>query len=105
MLIRWGPILLLTAAVSFDSGYAVLAQDKQDGEVHEVKDLPYYDGPEADPAKHKLDLYFPRQAKKVPVLMWIHGGAWAMGDRAWFGGIGRRFAEQGIGVAVISYRL
>lgn len=70
--------------------------------VREIKDLAYADG---DPVKHKLDLYLPAEAKKVPVLMWIHGGAWSMGDRAWFGEIGRRFAEEGIGFAAISYRL
>jgi acetyl esterase/lipase len=73
--------------------------------VREVKDLPYAQGPAADPEKHKLDLYLPKDARNVPMLMWIHGGAWSFGDRAWYGELGRRFAEQGIGVAVISYRL
>jgi acetyl esterase/lipase len=88
-------------------------------DIREIKDLPYVEGPDADPVKHKLDLFLPpsplrgwatedqapKEAKKFPVLMWIHGGAWAMGDRAWFGEIGRRFAEEGIGLAAISYRL
>ena len=73
--------------------------------VREVKDLAYVEGPDADPVKHKLDLYLPRDAKNVPVLMWIHGGAWSFGDRSWFGDVGRRLAEEGIAVAVVSYRL
>ena len=84
-------LLLLTAA--------------QDAQVKVVKDLAYYAGPDADEKKHKLDLYLPVTDKPFPVLMWIHGGAWMMGDRAMFGGIGERFAERGIGCAVISYRL
>src|SRR5687767_318825 len=84
---------------------ALLALALAADEVREIKDVPYVDGADADPVKHKLDLYLPKEAKKFPVLMWIHGGAWSMGDRAWFGEIGRRFAEEGIGLAAISYRL
>jgi acetyl esterase/lipase len=73
--------------------------------VREVKDLAYVDGPDADPRKQRLDLYLPQGATKFPVLMWIHGGAWSFGDRSWFGDVGRRFAEEGIGAAIISYRL
>jgi len=73
--------------------------------VQETRDLAYFDGADADPRKHKLDLYLPQDAKKVPVLMWIHGGAWKTGDRSMYGEVGRRFAEAGIGFAAISYRL
>lgn len=66
----------------------------------ETKDLAY-----GDDKKQKLDLYMPKDAKNTPVLMWIHGGGWKMGDRAMFGQLGQRFAENGIGCAVISYRL
>jgi acetyl esterase/lipase len=69
--------------------------------VREVKDLPYAD----DDAKQKLDLYVPKDATKAPVLMWIHGGAWSTGDRSWYAEHGRRFAEEGILFAAISYRL
>lgn len=72
------------------------------GQVREIKDLAYADDG-AD--KHKLDLYLPAGATKAPVLMWIHGGAWSMGDRSWYAEVGRRFAEEGIGFAAISYRL
>jgi acetyl esterase/lipase len=76
----------------------------QDG-IREVKDLAYYEGPDADPVKHKLDLYLPKDATQAPILMWIHGGAWKMGDRSGYAELGRRFAEAGVGFAAISYRL
>ncbi|HVE41378.1 MAG TPA: alpha/beta hydrolase [Planctomycetota bacterium] len=91
MMTKWASLLLLP----------LLAPDG----VREVKDLAYVDGPDADPLKQKLDLYLPKGATKFPVLMWIHGGAWSFGDRAWYGDVGRRFAEEGIGAAIISYRL
>jgi acetyl esterase/lipase len=77
----------------------------QDAKVKEVKGLAYYEGEGADAKKHKLDLYLPESEKPFPVLMWIHGGAWATGDRALYGGVGRQFAIRGIAFAAISYRL
>lgn len=73
--------------------------------VKVVKDLAYYDGPDAHPEKHKLDLYLPEGARNFPTMLWIHGGAWIVGDRKQEADLARRFAEQGIGMAVISYRL
>ncbi|HXX94082.1 MAG TPA: alpha/beta hydrolase [Planctomycetota bacterium] len=77
----------------------------QDASVREVKDLAYVTGADADDRKEKLDLFLPEKKEKFPVLMWIHGGGWAIGDRKWYAALGHRFAEQGIGCAVISYRL
>jgi acetyl esterase/lipase len=73
--------------------------------VRELRDLHYYDGADADPKKHKLDLFLPAAEGRFPVLMWIHGGGWCMGDRWLYASVGRRFAEAGIGFAAISYRL
>lgn len=74
-------------------------------EVRVVRDLAYRDGDGADPKKHALDLYLPKGERGFPVLMWIHGGGWCLGDRWHFGSVGRRFAEAGVGFAAISYRL
>lgn len=77
----------------------------QDAKVKEARDILYYDGKDSDDPKHRLDLFLPDTDKPFPVAMWIHGGAWSMGDRKMFTAIGERFAERGIGCAVISYRL
>ncbi len=64
----------------------------------------------ADP-KRQLDLYLPG-GRDFPLVVFVHGGGWAWGDRTQrFGGadiyrnIGRFLASQGIGTAVIGYRL
>jgi dienelactone hydrolase len=77
----------------------------QDPEVKVLRDLTYYEGKDADRRKHKLNLILPESEKPVPVVMWIHGGGWTQGDRRIYTALGRRFAEQGIGLAAISYRL
>jgi len=69
------------------------------------KDIVYTDGEPADAGKHKLDLYMPKNKKDYPVLMFIHGGNWRMGDRSMYPPLGNRFAKMGIAVVVPSYRL
>lgn len=54
----------------------------------------------------KLDLYSPIGIKEpVPVLLWIHGGAYTGGDKANAGKYAWLFAENGIAVASVNYRL
>lgn len=74
------------------------------GDVVETRDIAYVDGPEAHP-KQKLDLAVPKGREKFPTVLFIHGGAWREGDRKLYGGLGRRFAEEGVGMALASYRL
>jgi acetyl esterase/lipase len=76
-----------------------------DFQVETVLDVAYYEGEDADPRKHKLDLYLPKGQQNFPVLFFIHGGAWTTGDRKLYGLVGMVFARNGIGTVVISYRL
>jgi acetyl esterase/lipase len=69
------------------------------------KDVTYIDGDPADAAKHKLDLYLPKDKKNFPVLVFVHGGSWRSGDKSLYPALGNRFAKLGIGVAIPSYRL
>jgi acetyl esterase/lipase len=74
-------------------------------EVEAVKDIAYYDGKDADPKKHKLDLFLPKGHKDFPVLFFVHGGGWTSGDRWQYRMLGQLFARHGFGTVVISYRL
>jgi arylformamidase len=74
-------------------------------EVEAVKDLAYYEGTDADPVKHQLDLYLPKGRKDFPVLFFVHGGTWKSGDKRTYGPIGEVFARRGLGMVVINYRL
>jgi len=76
-----------------------------------VPNLCYLPAPNCDTNKHRLDLYLPN-ANDWPVIVFIHGGGWDEGDKNLevggkdvYANIGRCFATQGIGVAVINYRL
>jgi acetyl esterase/lipase len=97
--------LALAAAARADNETRPAIKTGGDFDVEVVKDLAYYDGPDADPVKHKLDLYLPKEQKDFPVLFFIHGGGWKSGDRSLYGALGRLFAKNGLGTVVISYRL
>ncbi len=77
--------------------------------VRTYRDLRYYNGPNAHPTKHLLDLYLPRQQTGFPLLVFVHGGAWTRGDKGAYAGayqyLGAAVAGQEVGVAVINYRL
>lgn len=72
----------------------------EDVEAH--KDIAYVDD---GVAKHKLDVYVPKDKKNFPVMVFLHGGAWKSGDRSAYPLFGNRFAKAGIGVVIPSYRL
>lgn len=56
--------------------------------------------------KQKLDLYLPtRTPTRAPVLLFLHGGANAQGDRAGYGYIAEPFAARDIVTVVASFRL
>jgi len=92
-----------TGTTAESTGNSYLAGGPFD--VVEERDLPYYEGPGFDRRKHRLDLFLPRGQRDFPVLFFIHGGAWVSGDRRMYTSVGRVFAKNGVGTAVISYRL
>ncbi|HEY2953279.1 MAG TPA: alpha/beta hydrolase fold domain-containing protein [Verrucomicrobiae bacterium] len=69
------------------------------------KDISYIEGQPEDDAKHKLDLYLPKDKQSAPVFFFVHGGAWRFGDRSQYPAVGNRFAREGILTVVPSYRL
>jgi acetyl esterase/lipase len=74
-------------------------------EVEKHADIAYRTDAEADPLRHKLDLYIPVGAKEFPLLLYVHGGAWKTGTKNLYVGLGRTFARHRIAVAIINYRL
>jgi acetyl esterase/lipase len=73
--------------------------------VEATRDITYVEGAAADANKHKLDLYAPKGRRDFAVLIFIHGGTWRSGDRSLYPALGNRFAKEGLGVVIPSYRL
>ncbi len=90
------------------SGLMLLLASAHAGEVQVIRNVAYWHGRDAIPERHQLDLYLPRDRKDFPVIVFVHGGAWMLGDKDFFGwgpAIGEHFARQGIAAAFPSYRL
>jgi acetyl esterase/lipase len=76
--------------------------------VMKVPEVAYQDGPEADPFRHRLDLYLPKDRTDFPVVVLVHGGGWMIGDNRGCGlysSVGDFLARHGIGAVMPNYRL
>ena len=76
-----------------------------------IKDVAYRElcpGEDVSLKKNLLDLYLPKGKKDVPVLFFVHGGAWRQGDKDFLGmysSFGQFWARQGVATVVMNYRL
>lgn len=69
--------------------------------IRVLNDLAYArDGEE----RHKLDLYLPAR-DNFPLVVFAHGGSWRAGDKSAHGTFGTFLARNGIGAALVNYRL
>src|SRR5262245_12611998 len=110
--VPWRPLGLAIVLVAF-SGCRVTDLRLWDASlpacsVREELGVAYRQGPDADPVRHRLDLYLPAGREGFPVVVLVHGGAWMVGDNRCCGlysSVGRYLASRGIGVAMPNYRL
>src|SRR5260370_34648621 len=66
-----------------------------------IRNIAYYQGPDADPVRHRLDIYLPKDQKDFPVLFMVHGGAWIRGNKDHLGiysALARTFKRHGTAV-------
>ena len=53
--------------------------------------------------RQKLDLYIPDEGENLPLIIWIHGGAWLGGDKERYGPM--EYLKSGYAGASLNYRL
>jgi acetyl esterase/lipase len=98
---RWGigvgtAVLMLAGVVWAQAPAPVLPEG-----VKALRDLEYVQG--GSPAQ-RLDLYLPEKTERpLPLIIWIHGGAWRAGSKN--GTPALRFTRRGYAVASVEYRL
>jgi acetyl esterase/lipase len=78
--------------------------------VRVVRDIPYKNGSEQtayEKERCKLDLYLPEGGSGFATMVWFYGGGLRGGQKndALTVQIARRFAAEGVAVAVVDYRL
>lgn len=52
-----------------------------------------------------LDLYLPKEGRNLPLIIYVHGGAFCMGDKRQWIKYQLAYLDQGYAVAAINYRL
>jgi len=67
---------------------------------HVAKDIAYGDEP-----RQTLDVYWPPDGDRLPVVLFAYGGSWNWGDKSLYPLVGARFTAQGFVVVVINYTL
>jgi acetyl esterase/lipase len=53
--------------------------------------------------RQKLDLYVPPEGQRLPLIIWVHGGAFRAGSKE--GGVPLQYLSAGYAVASLNYRL
>ena len=77
------------------------AASKLPAGVKLLRDLQYVEGGHE---RNRLDLYLPEKSEgRLPLVVWIHGGAWAMGSKDGCPAV--PLTTKGYAVASINYRL
>lgn len=100
-------IEVLTLILFFVAATLALAQRRKTTEAMKVpegitahRDIAYVtDGHE----RQKLDLYVPDTGENLPLIIWVHGGAWLGGNKTYY--VPMAFLKSGYAGASINYRL
>lgn len=64
--------------------------------------VPYADSPQE---RQVLDIYAPKDAKNLPVMFWIHGGGWQVGDKTEVNLKPQVLVDRGMVFVSTNYRL
>ena len=70
--------------------------------VTKHKDVTYLNTTQTAP---KLNVFSSKKGKKMPVLIFVHGGNWNSGSKDQYGFFGRNFARKGIVTVIPDYTL
>lgn len=90
----------LLSACASDSLLIPLNWSKADDRIVAITDLAYGAG-----ARQKLDVYYPRQAQRAPVMLFWYGGSWRQGDKDYYKFVGTSLAQRGFVAILPDYRL
>jgi len=86
-----------------DYPFIRIAGSEAPASVQVRKDLVYLQHPDVALA---LDLYLPTAGDRpAPLVILVHGGGWASGDRSGMAPLAARLAARGFAAATVSYRL
>jgi hypothetical protein len=90
----------------FYAANIIVCQTNEKLKIREYTEIPYLKN-----SNYKIDslqtlnLLMPLKKDKIPLLIWIGGGAWSYGNKNQELDLSRKLAAKGIAVAIIGHRL
>lgn len=85
--------------------YGLSAQKKDQNSYIKVSDIKYASHHDVDPKFNMLDVYLPKKGSNSPMIIWVHGGEWAFGDKGYVQHKAEYFTSKGYVFVSINYRL
>lgn len=79
----------------------LLASTAWAADTQVTRNIPYAGN---DSRRQQLDIYAPKDAKNLPVVVWLHGGGWRRGDKLLVQSKPQAFTSQGYVFVSINYR-
>src|SRR5689334_12854170 len=70
-----------------------------------VPNIKYATYPNTPAKLNMLDVYMPKKGSNSPVIIWVHGGALAYGDKEYVQAKAEYFTKKGYVFVSINYRL
>ncbi len=87
------------------SGETLFAQKKDENSFLKVSNVRYATHTKSDPKLNMLNVYMPKKGSNSPMIIWVHGGSWAYGDKDNVLYKAEYFTARGYVFASINYRM
>lgn len=101
---QWVLVMVGVTLGFLTSGCLARAEEMAGPEISQELDLRYAEGSD----RNLLDVFRPVKGTGLPVVLFVHGGSWTIGDKNLFGlyrSVGQFLARHGMIAVMINYRL
>ncbi len=83
----------------------VIAQKKDENAFLKIADVRYATHTKANPKLNMLNVYMPKKGSNSPLIIWVHGGSLALGDKDNVLHKAEYFTARGYVFAAVNYRV
>jgi arylformamidase len=97
--------VMLIFLTVFTSGKTLFAQKKDENSYLKVANVRYATHKKSDPKLNMLNVYMPKKGSNSPMVVWVHGGSLAFGDKDNVLYKAEYFTARGYVFVSINYRL
>lgn len=108
-------LIVLTTALFLKTSFANLQNPREMNNILIYSNIDYYSqdednskittGSSSERRSHLLDIYQPKDCEQCPVIIYIHGGYWVLGDKGGLSYKAKAFTDNGYIYISINYSL